>query len=144
MQLLGVDVDIAGEDVLGDDGLDQGGLVVLLLVVGLGAGDGHGQHGAEAGGQLVGALHEHGVLDVLLGTRHRPEGLARVHGDLLTRLGEDTGRVRDMGAHDGEFTGGNNVSLAVYNAKRSGGGFLHLYDHALKNSAGHGDPSIFS
>ncbi len=33
VQLLGADVDVAQQDVVGDDALDKGGLVVLLLVV---------------------------------------------------------------------------------------------------------------
>ena len=37
VQLLGADIDVPQQNVVGDDVLDKGGLVVLLLIVGLGA-----------------------------------------------------------------------------------------------------------
>ena len=36
MELLGTDIDVPQQDIVGDDALDKGGLVVLLLIVGLG------------------------------------------------------------------------------------------------------------
>ena len=47
VQLLGADIDVPQQNVVGDDVLDKGGLVVLLLIVGLGAVQRHRGHGAE-------------------------------------------------------------------------------------------------
>ena len=85
VELLGTDVDIPQQDVVGDDGLHKGGLVVLLLIVGLGAVQGHRHHGADELGLLVTALDKGGIIVVGPPADQRFEGLVPVdhHGGLI-------------------------------------------------------------
>ena len=63
VQLLGADVHVAGQDVVGDDVLYKGGLVVLLLVVDPRLAHGDGGEDADAARGLVVAGDEHGVVE---------------------------------------------------------------------------------
>jgi len=75
MQFLGADIDVAGEDIVGDDILDEGALVVLFLVVGLRTVERDVGHDAEASGSLIVALGEHGIVKVGAPGNERLEGL---------------------------------------------------------------------
>ena len=62
MELLGLDVDVAGEDVVEDDVLDEGALVVLFIVEVLYVGKSNGKDGRYLLRKLVLALDEYYVL----------------------------------------------------------------------------------
>ena len=47
MQLLGPNIDITQKDIVGNNILDKGSLIVLLLIIGLGAVEGHRSHGTN-------------------------------------------------------------------------------------------------
>ena len=60
MQLLRADIDVAGEDIVGDNVLYEGGLVVLLLVIALSLVEGYCRDGAERPRNGVAAVHKRG------------------------------------------------------------------------------------
>ena len=63
VQLLGAHIDVAGKDVVGDYVLDEGGLVVLFLVVRAGLVHRDGGEDAHAAGNGVVPGHEHRVVE---------------------------------------------------------------------------------
>ena len=81
MELLGADIDITQKDVVGNDALDEGRLVVLFLVIGLGAVQRHGDHGADELGLLVAALDEGRVVKVGAAAGQGLEGLISIDDD---------------------------------------------------------------
>ena len=60
MQLLRADIDVAGEDIVGDNVLYESGLVVFLLIIALGLIEGHGRDGAERPRDGIAAVHKRG------------------------------------------------------------------------------------
>ena len=75
-QLLGPHVDIAQHDIVGDDVLDEGAPVVLLLIIGLGGVQRHRGHGADGLADLVIAKGEGRVIKLVAPARQRLEGLS--------------------------------------------------------------------
>ena len=63
VQLLGAHIDVAGKDVVGDYVLDEGGLVVLFLVVRARLVHRDGGEDAHAAGNCVVPGHEHRVVE---------------------------------------------------------------------------------
>ena len=62
MQLLGTHIHVAGENVVRNDVLDEGSLVVLFLKVCAGLRHADGRENADAARRLVIALDKHGIL----------------------------------------------------------------------------------
>ena len=78
VQLFGTDVDIAQQDVVRDNIFDKGGLIVLFLVVGLGAVEGHRRHGTHHLRQLVLPPRKGGVVELGAPARQGLEGIAGI------------------------------------------------------------------
>ena len=137
VQLLGADVDVAQQDVVRDDALDKGGLVVLLLVVSFGAVQGHGDHGADELGLLVAALDEGGVVKVGAAADQGLKALVPVdhHGRLVDVQG-GSGALPFF-ADPGQLITGHHSTLVVNDADDPVRTLLHLEHNTLKNSAGH-------
>ena len=64
MQLLGPDIHVAGQDVVGNNVLYEGGLVVLLLVIVLGLVEGHRRDGADGAAHGIVAIGEGRVIQL--------------------------------------------------------------------------------
>ena len=75
MQFLRTDIDIARQDIVGDDVLDEGSLVVLFLIVGLRTIERDVGHDAQALGDLIIALGKHGIVKIGTPGNKRLEGL---------------------------------------------------------------------
>ena len=138
VQLLGADVNIAGQDVVGDDVLDERALVVLFLVVDLGAVERDVGHDAQAVRQLVVTLGEHGVVKVRAPVDERLEGLMIDCYDRIRRAVQADDRLRPFFADHGCVAARNDVAVRVDHADHTVGGLFHLNDHALEHTAGHG------
>ena len=137
VELLGPDIDVTQQNVVGDDALDKGGLVVLFLIVGLGAVEGHGDHGADELSLVVAALDKGGVVEVGTPVGQRFEGLVPVndHGGIVHIQG-GSGAL-PLFSDPGQLVAGYHGSLVVHDANDAVRALLHLEHDALKNSAGH-------
>lgn len=119
MQLLGPDVDITQKDIVGDDVLDKGCLVVLLLVVGLGPVEGHGRHGADQPGVVVLAADKHSIVKLGTPAGQRLEGLA-LKGDNLVSCGvHSLHRTGPTLSNIGQLIAGHHRSLGIDDANGS-------------------------
>ena len=142
VQLLRADIDIARQNVVGDDILDEGSLVMLFLIVGLRAVERDVGHDAQTSGDLVVALGKHGVVKVGAPGNERLEGLfvdddngVRGAVELDNGLGPFFPDARGVAA-------GDHGAVGVDHADHAVGRLLHLDDHTLKNAAGHNTPSL--
>ena len=137
MQLLGPDVDVPQQDVVGDDALDEGGLVVLLLIVGLGAVEGHGDHGADELGLLVAALDEGGVVVMGTAAGQGLEGLVPIDHHRAVVGVQRGGGAFPLLPDPGQLIAGDHGALVVDDTDDPVRALLHLEYNALKYSAGH-------
>ena len=64
MELLCPEIDIPQQNIVRENALDKGGLVVLLLEVGLGAVQGHRRHGTDCPGQVILSRGEHSIVEL--------------------------------------------------------------------------------
>ena len=142
MQLLGADIDVAGEDIVGDDVLDESALVVLFLVVGLRTVERDVGHDAEASGSLIVALGEHGIVKVGAPGNERLEGLFVDDNDGVRGAVELDDCLGPFFADQRGVAAGDHVAVSVNDADDAVGGLLHLDDHTLKNATGHSTPSL--
>lgn len=142
MQFLGADIDVAGEDIVGDDILDEGALVVLFLVVGLRTVERDVGHDAEASGSLIVALGEHGIVKVGAPGNERLEGLFVDDNDGVRGAVELDDCLGPFFADQRGVAAGDHVAVSVNDADDAVGGLLHLDDHTLKNATGHSTPSL--
>ena len=137
MQLLGAHVDVGNEDVVGDDILDEGALVVLLLVVALGGVQGNGGHGADGAAHAVVAGSEHGVVKAAAPAGQRLEILA-LQRNAGTIGGDDRLHIlAPLLADSRQLTAGDDGTLGVDNADRAVSRLLELKYRVLKDPAGH-------
>ena len=126
VQLLGPHIDVADKDVVGDDVLDEGALVVLFLIVRLGGVQGHAGHGAHGAAHAVIAGGEHGIVKMSAPAGQRLEGLALQRNaaalggvDGLHILGPLLADTRQLAASDDGTLGVNDAHGAI-------GGILEL------------------
>ena len=137
MELLGADIDIAGQDIVGDDVLDKGSLVVLFLVIGLRAVERHIGHDANALGNFILAVHKDGIVKI------RAPADQGFHGSLVHNhhgirgTVETDHRLGPFFSNHGGFAAGYDIAVGINDADGAVSGFLHLDDHALKHAAGH-------
>ena len=141
MQFLGPDVNIARQNVVGDDVLDKGALVVLFLIIGLGAVERHIGHDAQASGRLVVAVGKHGVIKIRTPAGQRFERLLIHNDNGVRRTVELDDCVRPFLPDHGSITARNHITIRVDDADHAIGGILHLDDDALKHPTGHTMPS---
>ena len=137
MQLLGPHVNVADEDIIGDDVLDEGALVVLLLIVILGAVEGHGSHGADGVADAVVAAGENGVVEMAAPAGQGLEGLALQRNAIALRRGDGLDIFAPLGADGRQLAAGDDGALRVHDADGAIGGLLKLQNHVLKNSTRH-------
>ena len=137
MQLLGAHIHVAGENVVRNDVLDEGGLIVLFLKVRAGLCHADGRENADAARRLIIALDEHGILKARRAGR---QDLIRARvrcKQLLLHFAHCGLKVIQTRADHRKLTAGNDKPLLVHNTDAARGGVFHLNDHALKNSARH-------
>ena len=142
MQLLRADIDIARQDIVGDDILDEGSLVVLFLIVGLRAVERDIGHDAQAPGGLVVALGKHSVVKIGAPGNERLEGLFIDNDDGIRGAVELDDGLGPFFPDAGSVAAGDHGAVGVDHADHAVGRLLHLDDHTLKNAAGHNTPSL--
>ena len=137
MQLLGAHVHVAGQDIVGDDVLDESSLVVLFLVIAARLVKGHGGDGADRPGRLVGALHKSG--EIHLAALGAQRGIAPAAGaNHLVCIFELVGvEIVEPGADDRQLAAGHDKALLIHDPDGAVDGVLHLNNHILEDSAGH-------
>ena len=141
MQLLGPHVDIADEDVVGDDILHEGALVVLLFIIALGRVQRHGRHGAHRAADAVVAAGEHRIVKVSAPAGQCLEGLALQGHTLAVGLLNGLYIFAPLLADPRQLAARDNGSLGVDDPDGAVGGLFELQHYILKNSTGHDTPS---
>ena len=134
-KLLGLDVNIAGEDVIKNDVLDKVGLIVLLIVKGLDVREGDGKEGGNALGIVVLTLHEYDVLNAGVGA----DGTVSI-----ALCGNGVKVVRDllddipMAFTDaGQLAASNDGTLFVNDTNVAVNRLAHLIDQILEQLIAH-------
>ncbi len=135
MQLAGLGVDIAGQDVVQHHVLDEVGLVELFVVILLDALQADGQHGGKLAGRLVGAFHEHRVI-VVLCAGELLVGVTIAHKAVACGQALRHKAVAHF-ADQVQFRAGNDSAGLIHHADHPVDRIFHLVDHALKYSIGH-------
>ena len=136
VQLLGADIHVAGENVVADDILYKGGLVVLFLEVRAGLVHADGGENADAARNRVRAGDEDGVLKARRAAGENFIGALRGGEQRLLRL-RHGGEILQPRADGGKLAARNHKALLVHDADDAVRGFFHLNDYALENSTGH-------
>ena len=137
VQLLGPDVNIAGQDVVHDNILDKGAPVVLFLIEGLGVVQGNEGHLAEASGSLIVAGAEHGVLKVVGVAHNGLEGFLRKGNDALGGVANLQRGIRPALTKHRHIGAGNHAAFRINHTEHAVGNIPQLDDNALKNTIGH-------
>ena len=140
MQFLCPDINVAQHDIVGDDVLDKGGLVVLFLIIGLGAVEGNRRHGADQLCLLVLAGDKDSV--VKLGAP-AAEGLERLAGGHCHFISGAVNGLHNSGPvlpNTGQIIAGNDDTVFVNDANDPICTLLHLKDNTLEHTVGHRFP----
>ena len=135
VQLLGPHVDVAEQDIVGDDILDKGTAVVLFLVIILRSIEGHAGHGAD---RVAGFVLSHGENGVVEPAAPAAKGMERppIHGGhCAVRLTDLTDILRPLFADQAQIAAGDHSPLPVDHTHDPVCGFLDLQDNILKNSS---------
>ena len=111
--------------------------VVLFLVVGLGAVEGHRRHGTHHLRQLVLTPRKGGVVELGAPARQGLEGIAGILHRLCIGAMDDFHRTGPFFPDTGELVAGDHGALRVDDAHGPVCAVLHLEHNALKNPAGH-------
>ena len=142
-QLLGPHIDIAQHDVIGNDVLDEGTAVMLLLIIGLGGVEGNGSHSADGTADLIITKGEGSIVKLVAPAAEGLEGLS-IGGDHgVGGVIDDRNIFRPALADHGQFAAGADDTLTVDDANGAVGIFFQLEYHILKNSARHSLSSLF-
>ena len=132
MQLLGADIDIPGQDIVRDDILDEGALVMLFLVVRLGKAQGDLRHAAGGGGGGVCALHERRKAEGRIPALQRHKRLSVMYYNAI-RHGCNGGQCLGQALTDQcGVVRGNDAPLRVDYAERKMCRICELFHYALK------------
>ena len=140
VQFPGLGVDVAGEDVVQHHVLDEVGLVELFVVVLLDALQADGHQAGELAGGLVGALHIHSVVVVLVGTELMVGAAAALEAVAGQALG---GKAVPHFPDHVQIRAGDDGAGLVHDAHRTANGVLHLVHDALKYSVRHRNAPLF-
>ena len=135
VQLAGLGVDIAGQDVVQHHVLDKVGLIKLFVVVLLDALQADGQHGGKLTSRLVHAFHEYCII-IMLGAGELLIGVAIAHKAVAcgqTLRHETLAHLADQV----QLRAGNDSAGLIHHADHPVDRIFHLVDHALKYSIGH-------
>ena len=136
-ELLGPDVDVAGKDVVGDDILDEGRLVVALFKAGLGTVQCDLRHHAQSAGDLVLSVREHGIVEIRTEGGHGDHGFSgKMDGAILGKR-HDSCQLRKLRADQRLVAAGDDGPVCIKNADLTVGGCFHLLDDVGKNMIHH-------
>ena len=137
VKLLGTNVDIPQKNVIRDDVLHEGALVVLLLIALLGAVVGHRRHGAEGAGQIVLAADKAGVIKLGAPAAQSLESLALTGDHSVLGAVDNLYHAGPALSDQGGIVAGHNGTVGVNDTHGPVCAFLHLEHDALKNPVGH-------
>ena len=135
VKLLALYVDIGRKNVVEDDILNKGALVILLVVEILDVGKGNGENGGNLVRHLVLAFHEHGIFpfsaraDRTVGKttqRNGLRGVSQLFPHALTHL-----------ADFHQLTASDNNTVLVDNAGYTVDCISHLMNYTLEKTARH-------
>ena len=136
MQFLGTHINIAQQDVIGNNILNKAGLIMLFLIIILGTVQGHGRHGTKSCRHLILAGYKGSVIHLVTPATQGDKGTVADHDHTLAVVGI----FHNLGpllTHQGQFVTGNYGTVAVHNTNGTVGAILHLKYYTLKNSTGH-------
>ena len=137
VQLLGADVNISRQDIVGNDVLYKDRLVMLFFVVDLCLLKSDRSKNAHTARRGVMAINKDGIVQ----PRAEPaDGLVRAgigSEDLIRIFAEAAVEIVKLCADHGKLAARDNDPLIVHNADTPVGGIFHLDDDALENPAGH-------
>ena len=119
MQLLGADVNVAGEDVVRDDVLDERALVVLLLVAGLGLAHGDGGKDTDGAGHGVVPADENRIFELAVQSAQKLVGALGGGEDLVGDVPDQALDLIQVGADHPQLAAGDDKALMVHNAHRA-------------------------
>ena len=134
VQLLGADIEVAEHDVVGDDVLDEGDLVVLLLIIALGRVERDRRHGAGRAAHLVLAIGKNRKIKVSVPAGQRLEGLAGERNHALLRVVDAAHKLAPMTADLAQLRTGNDGALGIDHADLGIDRILELQNDVLENS----------
>ena len=135
VELLGLGINITQQNIIRNNILHKGGLVVLFLIIGLGPVEGHHRHGTQGSGQLVLTLDESGIVKLGAPAGQGLEDLAlEVSLGIVRRVngGHRTGPVLP---DTGELAAGHHNPVGIDHAHHAVDAVLHLEDDTLEHPA---------
>ena len=139
VQLLGAHIDVADEDIIRNNVLDEGALVVLLLVIALGRVQRHGGHGAHGAAHAVVAAGKDRVVEVGAPAGQCLEGAALQRNAGTLRRGNGLHILAPLLADTRQLAAGDHRTVRVNDADGAIRRLLELQYHILKNSSRHND-----
>ena len=137
VQLFGVDIDVAGKDIIRDDVFHKGPAVMLFLIAGFGTIEGNTRHNTQALCQLILAIHIDGIVEPCAPALQGLKGFSVRHRNQLIGGIQAMNGVFPLITQTGRLRGCDHIALAVNDAQGAVAGILHLHDNTLKHSAGH-------
>ena len=120
MQLLGPDINIAGQDVVHDDILYKGATIVLFFVEDLGIVQRNIGNGAECLRVFIVSGAEYGIFEEIGAANNCLKALT-AKGNHTLRAAKTQGGIRPMFSKQGNIRTGYNATLSVNNSERSVG-----------------------
>lgn len=137
MELLGADINIADENVVGNNAFDEGRLVILLFVIALGRIEGNGSHCAGNAAHLVLAEGERREIKLTAPAGQGLEGLALKRDTLALCSVDRANQMRPLAADLRQIRTGDHRTLGVDHPDDCVGCFFKLQNDILKNSTRH-------
>ena len=138
MELLRADIDVPGQDIVGDDVFDKSRFVVLLLIAGLRFAHGNRGENADAPGDAVMSADKYGILELAVQPAEQTERPVRRRKDLIREIASNAADLVQIGADQAQLAARNHKALVINDADGPVGRILQLNDNTLKDSAGHG------
>ena len=135
VQLTGLGVDIAGQDVVQHHVLDEVGFVELFIVVLLDALQADGEQGRKLARSLVRAFHKHGIV-VMLCAGELLIGVAIPHKAVTGRQALCHKALAHL-SDQVQLRAGDHSAGLIHHTDHTIDGVFHLVDHALEYSIGH-------
>ena len=141
MQLLGAHVNIADKNIVGNDVLHEGALIVLLFIIILSGVQSHRRHGTHGTANTIVSAGKHRIVEMTAPAGQRLKGLALQRHTFAIGLLDGFDILAPLLTDARQLAAGDNSALGVNNADRAVSGLLELQYYILKNSTGHGTPS---
>ena len=137
VQLLGAHIDIAQQDVVRENALDERGLVVLFLIIALGGVERDSRHAADGGAERILAACEGRKVELTAPALERLEGLALERDAGALGVVDGLHQMRPALADLRQVGTGDDRTLRVDHADDRIGRFLKLQHDVLKDPTGH-------